>query len=100
MGYESLAYDEIKVDKNVEIEYILNTSDVSNVGFFVEVDLKYPDELKEKTKNFSFAPENKRIDSDNSIPYMKEYKPITYTQKKKILCDWTDKKAFFLIRGC
>ena len=95
MGYESLAYGEIKVDKNVEIEDILNTSDVSNVGFFVEVDLKYPDELKEKTKNFSFAPENRRIDSDNSIPYMKEYKPITYTQKRRYYVIGLIKRHFF-----
>ena len=38
------------------LEEILNTPDDSDIGFFVEVDLKYPDNNKEKTKNFPFCP--------------------------------------------
>ena len=49
-----LLYDEIKFDKNVEIEDILKTSDDSDIAYFVEVDIKYPDNIKEKTKNFPF----------------------------------------------
>ena len=37
------------------LEVILNTPDDSDIGYFVEVDLKYPDEIKEKTKNFHFV---------------------------------------------
>ena len=48
---------EIKFDRNVKIEDILNTPDKSDVGYFVEVDIKYPDNKKEKTKFFPFAPE-------------------------------------------
>ena len=39
------------------LEEILNTLDDNDVGYFVKVDLKYPDEMKEKTKNFPCAPE-------------------------------------------
>ena len=53
---ESLPYDEIKIDKNVNLEDILNTPDESDIGYFVEVNLKYPDELKEKSKFFPFLP--------------------------------------------
>ena len=56
-----LTYDEIKFDNNVKLEDILNTPDDSDFGYFIEVDLKYPDNIKEKTKNFPFAPENKKI---------------------------------------
>ena len=56
---ESLPYDEIKLDTNVELEDILNTPDDSDIGYFIEVDLTYPDNIKEKTKNFPFAPEKK-----------------------------------------
>ena len=42
-----------------KVDDILNTTDDRDIGFFVENDLKYPDENKEKTKNFPFAPENK-----------------------------------------
>ena len=55
----SLPYDEIKFDNNVKLEDILNTPDDSDIGYFIEVDLNYPDNIKEKTKNFPFAPVKK-----------------------------------------
>ena len=57
---EPLHHDEIKFDQNFTLEGILNTPDDSDIGYFVEVDSKYPDNIKEKTKNFPFAPENKK----------------------------------------
>ena len=78
---ETLPHDEIKFDINVELEVILNTPDDSDIGYFVEVDLKYPDNLKEKTKHFAFAPLNKKISPDDFSDYMKTIKPDTYTQK-------------------
>ena len=56
---QPLPYDEIKFDNNVKLEEILNTPDDSDIGYFVEVDLIYPYNIKEKTKNFPFAPVNK-----------------------------------------
>ena len=56
---EPLPYDEIEFHNNIGLEDILNTPDHSDIGYFVEVDLKYPDDIKEKTKNFPFAPVNK-----------------------------------------
>ena len=46
-----------------KLEEILNTPDDSNVSYFVEVDLKYPENIEEK-KNFPFCPENKVIHKD------------------------------------
>ena len=57
---EYLPYDENKFDRNVKFEDILNTSDNSDFGFFIEVDLNYPDRIQNKTKNFPFAPEIKK----------------------------------------
>ena len=54
---QPLPYDEIKYD-NIKLEDILNTPDDSDIGYFIEVDLKYPNNIKEKTKNFPFCPEN------------------------------------------
>ena len=88
--------DEIKFDNNVELEDILNTPDDSDIGYFVEADLIYPDKIKEKTKNFPFAPVNKKINPDNFNDYMKEIKPDTYTQNKKLICDWSDKKNYLI----
>ena len=45
---ENLPYDEIKFDRNVKLEEILNTPDGSDIGYFIEVDLNYPDIQKMK----------------------------------------------------
>ena len=94
----NLPYDEIKYDNSVKLEDILNTPDDSDVGYFVEVDLKYPDNIKEKTKNFPFCPENKIIHKDeyNDNEYMKQIKPENYIKSKKLICDWTDKKKYLV----
>ena len=91
-----LPYDEIKFDNTVKLEDILNTPDDSDIGYFIEVDLIYPDNIKEKTKNFPFAPVNKKINPDNFNDYMKENKPDTYTSTKKLICDWSDKKNYLV----
>ena len=47
--------------KKIEEEFISNSPNDSNIGYCVQVDSKYPDEIKHKTKNFPFCPENKKI---------------------------------------
>ena len=70
---ESLPYDETEmwhgqVDhyKN-KLEEILNTSDDSDIGYFLEFDLRYSDKIKENTKNFSFCIQEKVIFLLNSF---------------------------------
>ena len=75
---QPLPFGEIKFDKNVELEEILNTPDDSNIGYFVEVDLKYPDNTRQKTKFFPFAPVNKKNIPAKFSDYMKEIIPDTY----------------------
>ena len=93
---ESLPYDEIKFDNDVKLEDILNHHDDSDIGYLIEVDLKYPDNIKEKTKNFPFCPENKKINPDKFCDYMKEIKPNSYTQTSKLICDWSDEKNYLV----
>ena len=94
---QPLPYDEIEMwhgDPDLYtnwLEEIFNTPDDSDIGYFVEVDLRYPDNIKEKTKNFPFCPQNKIIDKDEYNDYMKEIKAENYAKSKKLLCDWTDK---------
>ena len=90
---EPLPSDEIKFDNNVNLEDILNTPDDSDVEYFAKVNLKYPDNIKEKTKNFPFANVNKKNNPNKFSDYMKEIKPDTYNQTKKLICDWYDKKT-------
>ena len=79
-----------------KLEEILNTPDDSDIDYFVEVDLGYPDNIKEKTKNFPFCPENIIIPKDRYNKYMKQIKPKSYTKDKKLLCDWTDTKKYLV----
>ena len=74
---QPLPFDELKFDKNVKLEDILNTPDDSNTGYFIEVDLTYPNNIKKKTKNFPFTPVNKKYNPDKFSDYMKEIKPDT-----------------------
>ena len=65
-----------------------------DIGYFIEVDLKYPDNIKHTTENFPCAPVNKKINLDNFSDFMKKIIPDTYTQNKKLICDWSDKKIY------
>ena len=49
---QPLPYDEIKFEKDNCINKILNTPDESVIGYFVEVNLKYSDNKRQKTKYF------------------------------------------------
>ena len=97
-----LPYDEIEMwhgDPNKHwrwLDIILNTSDDCEIGYFLEVDLKYPDNIKEKTSNFPFCPENKKINSNKYNEYMKSIKSENYTESKKLICDWSDKKKYLI----
>ena len=97
---EPLPYDEIRFDLDVKLEDILNTPDNSDIGYVIEADLIYPDNIKEKIKNFPFAPVNKKFNPDNFNDYMKEIKPDTYIQTSNIMCDCSDKKVIGFIIEC
>ena len=99
---QMLPYDEIEMwhgdpDKYWNwLDEILNTPDDADIGYFLEVDLKYPDNIKEKTKHFPFCPENKKINPDKYNDYMNKIEPKNYTKSKKLICDWTDKKKYLI----
>ena len=80
----------------VSLDDILNTADDSEVGYFLEVDLNYPDEIKKKSKNFSFCPENNFSPQDKFTDYMQKLKQDSHTKCKKLICDWTDKKKYLI----
>ena len=56
-------------------EQILNTPDDSDIGYFIEVDLTYPDNINGKTNNFPFCPEKKPNHKEKNIDYMKKNTP-------------------------
>ena len=92
-----LPFDDIKfVTENICLEEILKTPDDSDIGYFLEVDLEYPHNIRRKTKHFPFCPENKSISKDDFSPYMKSIIPKNYVSHKKLICDWTDKKNYLI----
>ena len=93
---EPLPYDEIKFDNNINLEDIINTPDDSDIGYFIEVDLTNPDNIKQKTANFPFAPMNKKINPNDFNDYMKEIKPDTFIQTSKLISDRSNKKNYLI----
>ena len=84
---QSLPYDDIKFDRNINLEDILNTPDDSNIGYFPDNSLSYLYNISEKTKNFPFCLENKNISKNYFGKYMKKFKRKTYKPHKKLSCD-------------
>ena len=41
-------FDEIKIDRNVCLKKIINTSDDNEIGYFLEVDLGYPYKIEQE----------------------------------------------------
>ena len=73
---ETIPYDEIEMwhghpDLYMNwLEEILSTPNDNEFGYFLEVDLKYPENIKEKTKIFPFCLEIKKIKPNNYNDYM------------------------------
>ena len=93
---EHLPNDGIKFDNKVKLEDIIKTPDDSDIGYFIEVELKYPDKIKEKTKKFAFASLTEKTNPDVFSDYIKKIKLDTYTKTKKLICDWSDKENYLI----
>ena len=52
---ENLYFDGHKFDEYVESEDTINIPDDSDIGYFVDHELNYPDYIKERTKYFPFS---------------------------------------------
>ena len=65
-------YEKNSITKSF-FDKVLKTHDCSNIGYVLLVDLICPDNIKLKSTNFSFCPENKIIDPTKCTEYMKEH---------------------------
>ena len=52
--------------------------------------------MKEKTEHFPFDAENEKSNPDTFTTNMNKNNSITYTQTKKLICDWGDKKNYLI----
>ena len=58
--------------KNIDKFDIMSTSDKRPIGYFLEVDLEYPEELHELHNDFPLAPEILAVSSDMLSKYCKK----------------------------
>ena len=79
------------------INKVLNTHDCSDTGYVLIVDLIYPDNIKYKSKNFPYCPENKTINPVNYTEYMNEHEPKPHRPTSKLICDQTNKE-YYIVR--
>ena len=61
---EYLPYEEFEWVENDDGFDVNSINKKSEIGYFLEVDLKYPDELHELHNDYPLAPENLAISSD------------------------------------
>ena len=61
----------VKVNNKV-VNRILNRSADSSYGYFLEVDLDYPEELLDSHKGFPMAPEKIKVEEEMLSPYSQE----------------------------
>ena len=69
---EYLPYGGFKWLKNVDEFDVMSVSEKSPIGYFLEVDLEYPDELHELHNDYPLAPEKLAVSSDMLSKYCKE----------------------------
>ena len=62
--------------KNIDKFDIMPVSDKSPIGYFLEVDLEYPEELHELHNDFPLAPEKIAVSSDMLSKYCKKISDI------------------------
>ena len=89
MQYDSALMNEIKED-------ILNTPDDNEYGYFIECDLEYPADIKEKTENFPLCPYQTKADPECFSEYMNSVKQPNYKPTEKLMCDLTNKNNYMM----
>ena len=69
---EYLPYKGVKWLKNIDKFNIMSINDKSPIGYFLKVDLEYPDELHELHNDSPLAPEKSAVSSDMLSKYCKK----------------------------
>ena len=67
-----LPYGGFKWLKNVDEFDVMSVSEKYPIGYFLEVDLKYPDELHEYHNDYPLTPEKLAVSSDMLSKYCKK----------------------------
>jgi len=100
---QSLPVSNFKWENDLDINSILQTPDDSDVGYTLEVDLEYPQELHDLHNDYPLCPENITIKNSDMSKYCKALKnklavneKITEDQTPKLIANLKDKKNYTL----
>ena len=94
-------------NSEITVKQILETLEISNIGYFVEVDLKYPQHLHDLHNALPLAPEKRTIRSSCLSPFAQSFgiKPNktpklieTFLVKKNYVCHYENLK-FYIKHG-
>ena len=96
-GY--LPYGEFKWLKDVDKFDVNSINEKSDTGYFLEVDLEYPDELHELHNDYPLAPEKLAVTNDMLSKYCKEIADkydIKVGDVKKLIPNLSNKTKYVL----
>ena len=82
---QALPYKNLHFNTDVTLEDILNTDDNSDVGYIVEVDLHFPEEIHDKLKEYPVCPENTNVKEEWLSDYQKHL--LKELKMKNSKCD-------------
>jgi hypothetical protein len=79
---QALPYQDIKFNREITIDDVLETADDAETGYMVEVDLSFPKEIHERLKQLPPCPETRAPDEAWFSEYQKELKLKTKSNSK------------------
>ena len=96
---EYLPYEKFEWVKNVDELDVMSINKKSGVGYFLEVDLEYPNELHELHNDYPLAPEKLAVSNDMLSTYCKNIADkydIKVGDVKKLIPNLGDKTKYVL----
>ena len=93
-------FEKLDFPEEYELEQIVEDlrfiPDNNEIGYFIECDLEYPAENKEKTENFPLCPYQTKADPNLFSEYMNSVKQSNYKPTEKLMCDLTNKYNYMM----
>ena len=93
-------FEKLDFPEEYELEQIVEDlrfiPDNNEYGYFIECDLEYPAEIKEKTENFPLCPYQTKADPNFFSEYMNSVKQPNYKPTEKLMCDLTNKYNYMM----
>ena len=84
MLHYPLTLKDFEIVEEISLEDLLNTDDEGDIGYNIEVDLDYPDDLYDKHSDFPFISDKEPVDHIELSEYQSELKTALNVSNSKI----------------